>query len=85
MKYNSITRRHFLQGAAGSFLALPFLPSLMSKAHAASVPNPKFFVMFWKGHGGLNLQNLYPITSHPTVAAAMKSTTLYAAQNHAMR
>ena len=74
--------RHFLQGAGGSFLALPFLPSLMSKAEAATLANPKFLMQYWNGHGGINLQNINPITSNPAIASQLSTQVLYAAQGH---
>lgn len=44
MKWNAISRRHFLQGA-GATLALPLLPSLMSKkAWAQAAPVQKSFI-----------------------------------------
>ncbi len=52
MKYDPISRRHFLQGLGGSLLSLPVLPSLIPKAHAQLVPNPKFLVMIGSSHGG---------------------------------
>ncbi len=53
MKYNPITRRHFLQGVGGSLMTLPLLPSLMPRAHAQGLPSPKFLVMIGSGHGGV--------------------------------
>ncbi len=52
MKYDSLSRRHFLQGVGGSLLALPLLPSLMPRAHASSLPTNKFLVLISSGHGG---------------------------------
>src|SRR5579862_4224995 len=44
MKWNSISRRHFLQGT-GAALALPLLPSLLSKeARAQTAPVQKSFI-----------------------------------------
>ncbi|MEZ0390849.1 MAG: DUF1552 domain-containing protein [Pseudobdellovibrionaceae bacterium] len=82
MKYNKLTRRHFLQGVGGSFLSLPFLPSLMSSAEAATLPERKFLVIFWSAHGGMQIQNLYPIISNPAVASKLTTQTLYSSVNH---
>ncbi len=84
MKYNKVSRRHFLQGTGGSLLALPFLPSLMSKAEAATLANPRFLVAYWNSHGGVNLQNNNPITSNPAVKNQLTTTTLYPAKGHSM-
>jgi hypothetical protein len=75
MKYNTLSRRHMLQGA-GSTLLLPLLPSLMPRAHAQAMRLPKFFVSTWVGHGGLSLENAYPIDSTVT----LNTSQLYAAQ-----
>jgi Protein of unknown function (DUF1552) len=81
MKYQPLTRRHLLQGASGFALALPFMPSLMSTAHAQSIPKPKFLVMMAHGHGGISVENTYPIAA--SVSANLTSQTLYAAMNGA--
>ena len=41
MKYNPLSRRMFLQGTAGA-MAIPFLPSLLPKAHAAGTAPSKY-------------------------------------------
>jgi len=82
MLYNRMSRRHFLQGAGGATLALPFLPSLMSKAEAATLPSPKFMVAFWSGHGGIHIQNMSPVATNPAIASQLQTSTLYAAQSH---
>lgn len=58
MFYNPLKRRHFLQGL-GASLALPMLPSLMSKAHAA-LGEDKSFIYIAEPHGGINLEHMYP-------------------------
>ncbi len=80
MLYHRLSRRHLLQGA-GAALALPFLPSLMSSAEAATLPEQKFLVMMAHGHGGVAPESLYPIAS--TVSANLTTQQLYAAQNGA--
>src|SRR3954453_13212343 len=80
MLYHRLSRRHLLQGA-GAALALPFLPSLMSSAEAATLPEQKFLVMMAHGHGGIAPESLYPIAS--TVGANLTTQQLYAAQNGA--
>lgn len=55
-------RRHFLMGAGGFTLALPFLGSLERKAAAGVAPyakNPRFICMA-TSHGGVWNQNMYP-------------------------
>ena len=44
MKYDKFNRRLFLEGAGSFVLAVPFLPSLLSKAEAAADLPPKRFV-----------------------------------------
>lgn len=82
MKYDRISRRHFLQGAGKSALALPFLPSLMPHAHADTLKSPKFLAIYWSGHGGINPQNMYPVGTNPAVAGQLHLQSLYASQNH---
>jgi hypothetical protein len=85
MIYNRLNRRHFLHGVGKSMLALPFLPSLMSTAEAQSLPNSKCMVMFWTGHGGINMQNLYPIETNPAVMNQLSSTLMYSSVGHSAR
>ena len=59
MKYNPVSRRMFLQGLGGYALAIPFLPSLASKAHAAdAVPPLRFSMMF--ARFGRDMSQWYP-------------------------
>lgn len=67
MKFNPLSRRHFLQGLGGATLALPLLPSLWSKAEAQTARLPRFFVSMWVGHGGISVDNTYPIDSTVTL------------------
>ncbi len=54
MKYDYLTRRQFLRGAAGFSLAVPFLPSLApAKAQVVSSVPPRLIYLYW-GHGGVN-------------------------------
>ena len=58
-----LNRRMFLRGAGGATLAIPFLPSLLSKAFAAepeSGPVGKCFFAIGTGHGGVWGKNMYP-------------------------
>lgn len=73
MIYDRHSRRHFLQGLGGLTLALPLLPSLMSRAEAQTLTTPRFFVSFWVSHGGVSVENTYPIPSTVTLA----NQTLY--------
>lgn len=67
MKFDPFSRRHFLQGLGGFALALPLMPSLMSRAEAQAMRLPKFFVSMWVGHGGVSVENTYPIDSTVTL------------------
>lgn len=60
MKYHSLSRRHFLVGSSAFTLSLPFLTSLMSRAHAQSLPNSSFFIFINSPHGGLFENNWAP-------------------------
>lgn len=74
MKYDRLTRRHFLQGLGGASLTLPLLPSLISRADAQTMTTPRFFVSTWVGHGGLSVENAYPLDATVNLTDA----TLYA-------
>jgi len=53
----------FLRGAGGAVMAIPFLPSLLSKAFAADPelgPSPRFFLAFGTDHGDVWGKNMYP-------------------------
>jgi hypothetical protein len=62
MKYNNFNRRHFLQGLGGFTLALPFIPSLLSKKALADMAqeNQSCLVFMYSDHGGMRPQNCYP-------------------------
>ncbi len=60
MKYDPISRRHFLQGLGGFALTIPFLPSLVREAVAQSLNVPPSLVMLRTGLGGLNDHNVRP-------------------------
>lgn len=74
MKYDRLSRRHFLQGLGGASLALPLLPSLISRADAQTMTTPRFFVSTWIGHGGLSTENTYPLDA----TVNLTESTLYA-------
>jgi hypothetical protein len=60
---NAMNRRMFLRGAGGAVMAIPFLPSVLSKAFAADPkpgPAPRFFLAFATMHGDVWGQNMYP-------------------------
>lgn len=60
----TLGRRQFLVGAGGFALALPFLPSLLSKeSQAADRPVPPRFVAMGTNHGGIWESNMYPDAS----------------------
>jgi len=74
MKYNRLNRRHFLQGV-GATMTLPFLPSLLSRAEAQTLTAPRFFVSSWVGHGGLSVENAYPLDGNVTLTDAQLYAT----------
>ena len=55
------TRRHFLRGAGGLLLALPFLESLSGRATAQAARRPKRFVALQSMHGGAWAADLHPV------------------------
>lgn len=74
MKFNRLSRRHFLQGAGGFTLSLPFLPSIMPRDVLAEVPaDGKFFIFFSTSHGGLNPLNWSPDTRNYNWAPSEQS------------
>ncbi|MCX6123538.1 MAG: DUF1552 domain-containing protein [Proteobacteria bacterium] len=61
MKFDKLTRRHFLNGICGQSLSLPFLSSLWSKELLAAEPvNDKCIFLIWSPHGGVKSQFLLP-------------------------
>jgi hypothetical protein len=63
-------RRHFLKGLGGFALAIPFLPSLERRAHAATVARPRYFYLA-TDHGGCWDQNFFPqVTLNQQATAA---------------
>lgn len=74
MRYDRLSRRHFLQGL-GASLTLPLLPSLMGRAEAQTMTLPRFFVTTWVGHGGISTENAYPLDATSTLT----DTTIYPA------
>jgi hypothetical protein len=63
MRVPKINRRHFLIGAGGFTLALPYLPSLLSRAEAGAGGPAKRFVAMATQHGGIWPTNMYPDAS----------------------
>lgn len=61
VKWDPMTRRHFLIGAGGYALALPILPSLIPRlAAAAAAGSPaKRFICLWNDHGIIR-ENYWP-------------------------
>ncbi len=70
MYYNRKTRRQFLIGTGGTFLAMPFLPSMMSEALAATLP-PKRFLCVAQDNGR-SANQWYP---NSTEASKLRSVT----------
>ena len=78
----TIGRRQFLRGSCGATLAIPFLPSLVRDAQAATSADPKNFVALGTGHGGVWGSNMYPdaslLTESQTYAGrSIRSGDLY--------
>lgn len=74
----TFSRRQFLRGAGGAFLAIPFLPSLASRAQAAPVAdyNPhRCFLALSTDHGGVWAKNMYP------EASVLSAQTAYAGRS----
>ena len=75
MTRDDTTRRMFLRGLAGSALAIPYLPSVCSRAFAqAPIPSirPRFMAIC-TDHGGVWGQSLYPSSELLTQSAPVGS------------
>jgi hypothetical protein len=60
MKFDKLTRRHFLEGAGGYALALPFLPSLLCNETAeAQVAVAPRIISIYVGHGAITEPYMY--------------------------
>jgi|GEM_PF-6340616 len=68
MRWNSITRRHFLQSASGLTLALPFLDSLCTPAQAQAAGEQKNLVLFFKPNGSY-LDDYFPLNPYTAPAS----------------
>lgn len=77
MKYDKISRRHFLVGTGAITLSLPYLVSLMPNAHAQSLPNSKFLIFLNTPHGGLNEEYWAPRTFPTGVRKQFNAGSLY--------
>ncbi len=62
------TRRRFLKGIGGAFLALPLLPSLFPEDLFAAQEGVKRFISMGTNHGGVWSENMYP--ADPTLDAS---------------
>lgn len=59
----AMNRRQFLRGAGGAMMAIPFLPSITTRAFASCDETgaiPKCFFGIGTGHGGVWGNNMYP-------------------------
>lgn len=62
------SRRQVLRGAGGFTLALPFLPSLLTRSEAQGMPTaPKRFIAMRTDHGGVAPANMFPADGLLTV------------------
>jgi hypothetical protein len=66
MKYNAMNRRMFLQGSAG-MLAIPFLPSLLPRAEAQTLPPSKYIHIC--SQYSLPRELSYPLYHTPTAVS----------------
>jgi hypothetical protein len=70
-------RRHFLRGAGGLVLSIPFLPSLLPRsALAQAATRPKFFVNMSTPNGGAWFENMYPGDAALTESATYAGRTI---------
>jgi hypothetical protein len=83
MRYQPISRRHFLQGVGGG-LALPFLPSLAPRASAAPFDAPKYFIAMGTPHGNVPIEDWAPIEA-PLDEAPLYSGDAAQGRDHRMR
>ncbi len=84
MRYNPISRRHFLQGV-GAGLALPFLPSLAPKNAYAQTAYPKFFVAIGTPHGNVPIEDWAPIEAPGQTTVQLYSGSASEGRDHTMR
>jgi len=84
MRYNPISRRHFLQGV-GAGLVLPFLPSLAPKTAHAQTAFPKFFVAIGTPHGNVPIEDWAPIEASGLSEAQLYSGSGSEGRDHRMR
>lgn len=78
---SNLSRRMFLRGVGGAALAIPLLPSLLSREAEAQVRtrrNP-YFVSFLSAHGGVFASNMYPPD------ATLTDSAMAANGHHAVR
>jgi len=83
MLYNKVNRRHFLVGAGCFTLSLPYLVSLMPKAHAQGLPSSKFLIFMNTPHGGLNQEHWAPRNFPTGVKKQLAVGGLYGTINYA--
>ena len=60
MPVRQLGRRHFLFGAGGAVLSIPFLHSLQPRTARAQSYDQRFFVAYLTGHGGVWPQHMFP-------------------------
>jgi hypothetical protein len=72
-----VSRRQFLTGAGGAYLALPFLPSLLPRSAWGQTPTiPKRLVALWTGNGTC-YKNWYPaLDASKVIAPNVRETVL---------
>lgn len=77
VKYDKMTRRQFLVGAGGSFLVLPFLPSLLSKEALAQVTtNPRRLLVLTHDHNIMASQILNSSVATQTLPSGARMATI---------
>lgn len=84
MRFDAISRRHFLQGV-GAGLVLPFLPSLAPKAARAQMVYPKFFVAIGTPHGNVPIEDWAPIEAPGQTEVPLYPGSASEGRNHTLR
>ena len=69
-----LNRRMFLKGSGGALLAIPFLPSLTTRAFAQEGPRPLWVVTFWR-FAQTTVMSGAPISTPAMRGSQRRSTT----------
>src|SRR5690606_1817298 len=78
-------RRHFLRGACGAAVGLPFLESLAPRSARAATPDPRRFIAFFECNG-VNMDRFFPTSDFGALTAAgLAGTSLEPLSDYASR